>query len=144
MEENILASIKAMLNLSPYETAFDGEIIPLINTYLMVVNQFGVGANNFLLVDGTETWRDFLGDTFEKLPATKTYVQLQVRLAFDPPDSSAVLNAMTETVKELAWRLTSQAEHAVPNQNSDSNPHHSDSGNTPVHSVNNSVLTINE
>jgi hypothetical protein len=36
---------------------------------------------------------------------SKTYVYLSVRLVFDPPSSSSVLESMTKTKSEYEWRL---------------------------------------
>ena len=111
MDESILESVKGMLAVPEEDQAFDQELIPLINTYLMAANQFGVGKNGFLILDGNETWEDFLGENAEKLAAIKTYISISVRLLFDPPDSSSVLEAFQATQRMLEWRLNSKAEH---------------------------------
>ena len=35
----------------------------------------------------------------------KTYIYLKVRLVFDPPSSSALLESINRTIAELEWRI---------------------------------------
>ena len=39
------------------------------------------------------------------LEMVKTYVQLKVRMLFDPPSSNAVLESFNRTIRELEFRL---------------------------------------
>ena len=54
--------------------------------------------------DANTTWREFIDDP--RLNFAKTYVQIRVRLAFDPPTSSALIESYNRQLDELAWRLT--------------------------------------
>lgn len=111
--ESILTSVKKQCGLDEDYEQFDPEIIAHINSVLMVLNQIGIGPEEgFIITDDEETWGDFLGDmaTIQKLTAVKTYVGLRVRLIFDPPTSSALLDAMKRQVDEYEWRLNVQAE----------------------------------
>lgn len=111
--ESILNSVKKQCGLEADYEHFDPEIIGHINSILMVLNQIGVGPEEgFVVEDDSETWGDFLGDraTTQKLTAVKTYVGLRVRLIFDPPGSSALIESMKRQADELEWRLNVQAE----------------------------------
>lgn len=111
--ESILTSVKKQCGLEEDYEHFDPEIISHINTALMTLTQLGVGpAEGFVVEDEDETWGDFLGDTktVQQLVAVKTYVGLKVRLIFDPPSSSYVLDALKRQADELEWRLNVQAE----------------------------------
>lgn len=100
-----------MLGIEAEYTHFDPEIIVNINTVLMSLYQLGVGETSYFLVDGTETWEDFLGD-FTNLEGIKTYIYMKVRLLFDPPANSFVLDAMERQIAELEFRINVQVDVA--------------------------------
>lgn len=107
--ESILTSIKKMLGIDSDYTQFDSDLILLINSMLMMLNQLGIGPSaGFSIVDETATWTDFIGAATD-LEAVKLYVALKVRISFDPPASAFVLEAMERTLTELTWRLSVQA-----------------------------------
>lgn len=70
-----------------------------------VLHQIGVGPKKaFRITDETKVWTDFTSDD-ERLEMVKEYVPQKVRLLFDPPTSSFVLEALKQIVSELEWRL---------------------------------------
>jgi hypothetical protein len=82
-----------------------------INTEFMTLSQLGVGPfKGFSITDKTTTWADYLGTDVVNLQAVKTYIYMKVRLVFDPPSSSFVIDAMQRKIDELTWRLNIQAE----------------------------------
>ena len=104
--ESILDGIKKDLGIESEYVDFDHDIIDLINTNLNVLTQIGVGPDSgFMITGNTETWEDFLGENSEKLNMVKTYLYIRVRIIFDPPQNSFVLEALKENAKELEWRL---------------------------------------
>ncbi len=108
--ESILTSIKKMLGITEDCEDFDTDIIMHINSVLMILTQIGVGpANGFSITDKTARWDEFLSNKLYFEPV-KTYVYLKVRLIFDPPLSSAVMEAMKNMITELEWRLNASAE----------------------------------
>lgn len=110
MSDSILDTIKQLLGLEAEDTAFDTDVIVHINSALMTLNQLGVGPSSaFSIQDKSDAWEDFLDESTD-LEAVKTYIYLKVRTVFDPPSSSAVLEAMNRSVSELEWRLNVQAE----------------------------------
>jgi hypothetical protein len=109
--DSILNSIKKLFGPEGTYDAFDNDLILHINTYLRVLNQLGVGVKDFRITDDAATWNDFLGDNEALLDPVKTYIYLRVKVIFDPPTSSIVMNAITEQVNELTWRLRVSAEH---------------------------------
>jgi len=105
--ESILTSIKKLLGIEEDYEQFDVDIIMHINTIFTVLTQLGVGPSaGFSIKDKTATWEDFLGSASTNIISAKTYMALRVRLLFDPPTSSVVIEAIKETIKELEWRLT--------------------------------------
>lgn len=110
MGDSILATIKKMLGLSDDYEAFDTDVIVFINTALMTLQQLGVGpVSGFRVSDTTQTWGDFLPSD-KMLEGAKTYIYLCVRMVFDPPGTSFVMDAMKQQKEELEWRLREQAE----------------------------------
>lgn len=106
--DSILTSVKKMLGIQEDYEHFDADIIMHINSVLMILTQLGVGpAEGFMIEDKNDFWEDFVS---ENLEAVKTYVYLKVRLIFDPPTSSAVMEAINRTINELEWRLNVAAE----------------------------------
>ena len=105
MSGSILSTTKKILGLTEDYTVFDLDIIIHINSILNVVTQLGIGPEDgFMIEDATATWEDFLGSD-KRMNAVKTYVYLRVRLLFDPPTTSYLINAMESQCRELEWRL---------------------------------------
>jgi hypothetical protein len=100
----ILASIKKLLGIQPEYKAFDDDIIIHIKTVFMILNQLGVGpAEGFSISHGHEKWSDYC--TTQNENAVRTFVYLKVRLMFDPPTSSALMDSINNMLAELEWRL---------------------------------------
>lgn len=110
--ESILISVKKMLGITEEYTHFDADLIIHINTVLAILTQMGIGpSEGFTIEDDSAFWEDFISDKRYFEPV-KTYVYLKVRLIFDPPSSSAVMESMKQTISELEWRLYTAAETA--------------------------------
>lgn len=110
MTDSILTSIKKLLGLTDEYTNFDTDIIIHINSVLMVLNQLGVGpSEGFSIQDKSSTWDEFITEE-SKLEAVRTYIYLKVKLVFDPPLNSSVMEALKQSINELEWRLNVQAE----------------------------------
>ncbi len=105
MSDSILTSIKKLLGITEEYTHFDADILMHINMAFMVLYQLGVGPSTpFSIEDASATWSDFLGDSTD-LAGVKTYIYQKVKLVFDPPQSSAAITALKESIAELEWRL---------------------------------------
>lgn len=103
---SILTSIKKLLMIDEDYEQFDADIIMHINTVLLILTQMGIGpAEGFSITSKEETWDDFLGEDLSKLQMVKTYIGLRVRLIFDPPLSSSVIEVINQTIKELEYRM---------------------------------------
>lgn len=110
---SILTSVKKNLGLLEANEAFDPEIILYINSSLSTLNQLGVGpATGFAIEDATATWDDFLG-TDPRLNNVKLLVSLSVRMAFDPPTTGYLIDAMKEQIRELTWRVNAYREETA-------------------------------
>ncbi len=110
--DSILASIKKMLGLEDAYTPFDADVITYINSALMTLTQLGIGPKEGIdVTDYSQTWNDFLKEYKTIKPgAVQNYVYLKVRMLFDPPGNSFVMDALKQQAEEIAWRLNVQAE----------------------------------
>lgn len=110
VNESILDTIKKLLGADPGYHPFDADLVLHINSYIGAINQFGVGVPNFAIEGADETWSDFLGDNEALYNIAKSYLYAKVKLIFDPPTSSALMQALTESANELEWRLIEKAD----------------------------------
>ncbi len=103
--ESILTSIKKLLGIAAEYEHFDPDIIIDINSAFSILTQLGVGPQEgFSIKDSSAVWSDFIQDQ-TKIEFVKSYVHLKVKLLFDPPLSSAVIDAMNRMLSELEWRI---------------------------------------
>ena len=104
--ESILTSIKKLLGIEKEYTHFDPDIIIQINTALASLTQIGVGpSTGFSIQDENAIWTDFV-PIDPLLEPIKTYTYLKVKLVFDPPLSSSVIDAYNRIISELEWRIS--------------------------------------
>ena len=108
VETSILKTIRTMLVGNADDTSFDTDLILHINTAIDTLNQAGVGNTNFHISDESATWSQFINR--EDIESVKTYIYLNVRIIFDPPSSSFVLDSFKSRMEELLWRLNINAE----------------------------------
>lgn len=103
--ESILTSIKKLLGITEEYEQFDMDLIIHINSVFMILNQLGVGSEKgFTIKDKSAVWNDFTSGTLN-IESVKTYVFLKVRLIFDTPQSSALIDSYNRQINELEWRL---------------------------------------
>lgn len=103
--ESILNSIKKLVMVDTDYDAFDDIIKIHINTVLANLIQMGVGpVEGFHITGEDEVWDDFLQGRLDLEPV-KTYVYLKVKMYFDPPQSSAYIEAINKQLNELEVRL---------------------------------------
>ena len=109
--ESILISVKKVLGgISEEDESFDVDIIMHINSAFAILNQLGVGPEEgYTISDSTQTWNEFLGND-KRLEFVKTFVQQKVKLIFDPPQSSAHLESIKQTISELEFRILSETD----------------------------------
>ena len=110
MTGSILFDVRQMCDVPEGDDSFDGQLIPLINTYLFRSAQYKKKKKGFMISGPNESWLDFIGDNAENYAAIKNYISIRVKLIFDPPDNSALLSALKEEAKELEWCLYDEAD----------------------------------
>ncbi len=103
--KSILTSIKKLLGIAEEYEHFDPDLIMHINSVFSILTQLGVGpSEGFSIVDNSAVWSDFIPDK-SSIECVKSYMHLRVKLLFDPPLVSAVIESMNRQISELEWRL---------------------------------------
>ena len=114
--ESILTSIKKMLGIAEEYTQFDADLIMHINSVLSILTQIGVGpSEGFAIEDDVAVWTDFVPSN-PKLELIKSYTYMKVKLVFDPPLSSSVIESLTRSTSELEWRIQVAADPVESNE----------------------------
>ena len=114
--DSILTSIKKLLGIAEDYEHFDQDLIIHINSILSVLTQLGVGpSEGFSIEDENATWNDFIPED-KRLSSIRSYVYMKVKLLFDPPLSSSVMESMNRMISEFEWRLNATAEPAQLNK----------------------------
>lgn len=109
--ESILTSIKKMLGIVEEYEIFDSDLIMHINSVFSILTQLGVGPDQgFVIQDKSAVWTDFISDE-ARLMLVKSYMYLKVKLLFDPPLGSAVIECYNKQINEYEWRLNVSAEN---------------------------------
>lgn len=110
--ESILTSIKKLLGIDAAYPHFDPDLIMHINSVFSILTQMGVGpANGFSIKGADEKWADFIGkEDLNKFSLVKSYMHLKVKLLFDPPLGSAVIESINRQIREFEWRLVVAAD----------------------------------
>ena len=104
MEDNILQTIKHLLGIPEEYDVFDNDILVHINSVIDVLYQLGYGDGTFYLVDGSETWAQYL-ENAKDFNLIKTLIYLRVKLLFDPPTSSAAMQSFQNLINEFEFRV---------------------------------------
>ncbi len=113
MESSILISTKKILGVAANYTAFDLDILTHINTALAILDQLGVGpVGGFYIEDDSSEWTE-LAIPQNQLSLVRTYIFLKVRMLFDPPTTSYLIEATKNQIDQLEWRLSIFREELV-------------------------------
>lgn len=113
MSDSILNSTKKALGIGADYDAFDADILMHINSVFSTLQQLGVGpAGGFRIEDDVPTWSSYLGED-PRYNAVQSYVYLRVRLLFDPPGTSYLIDSLKKQAEELEWRLNVAAEEII-------------------------------
>lgn len=109
--ESILTSVKKLLGITPECTNFDSDIIMHINSVFLILNQIGVGpSKGYRITDEFNTWDEFIPEDNPRLEAVKSYMYMKVKLLFDPPSSSSVMESTNRLLSELEWRIYTEVD----------------------------------
>ena len=111
--DSILNTVKIALGVEADYNGFDTNILLDINSALSNLNQLGIGPPEGFVIKGeSETWQDLLGIS-SQLEMVKSFVFQKVRLSFDPPTNSYLVEAVQKNIQELEWRIMVQVDSPV-------------------------------
>jgi len=114
MESSILNSTKEVLGILVDYEAFDLAVITHINAAFAALAQLGVGPEEgFTIEDDSQEW-ETLALPQNQLNMARTYIFLKVRMLFDTPATSFMIDAMERQIAEHEWRLAQAAEALIP------------------------------
>ena len=103
--DSILDSIKKFIGVPSDYRIFDPDLILLINSEFSTLHQIGVGTSSaFKIEDESSVWSDFSGDK-DYIESVKELIGIRVKMIFDPPANSFVMEALKSKADELTWRL---------------------------------------
>lgn len=102
---SILISVRKAVGPSEDYTYFDPELIMHINSVFADLQQLGMGpSEGFEITDDKDEWDDFYTDP--RLNVVRSYMYIRVRLLFDPPSNSFVVDSLQKQADKIEWRLT--------------------------------------
>lgn len=114
MDESISNSalnyVKHLIGISQEDSSFDLDIMAYINSALFVLYQLGVLPKVVEVGSETDSFEDLVGGYIKEIGMLRTYIVQKVRLNFDPPSSSTVLQALKDSIAESEYRMSISAE----------------------------------
>ena len=111
MTESILTSIKKLLGIDESYKHFDPDLMMPINSGCSILTLLGGGAPDGCAITGdSEKWDSFIAKDPDNFSLVKSYMHLKVKLLFDPPLGSAVIESINKQISEFEWRLNVAAE----------------------------------
>lgn len=107
--DSILDSVKSYCGILANQHEFDTDILMAINAVMFSLNQLGVGPEQPFVVSSSEqTWQDLLGE--DPVGGVREYVNMRVKLLFDPSTNNQVMDALKEQIAEFEWRIVVDAD----------------------------------
>ena len=112
LDDSILVTIREALGMEGDTEEFDTDLIIHINSCLNFLTQVGIGPVDGFAINGdSEQWSDFIQE--DRFNMVKSYILMKLKVVFDPPSNSFVLNALKEEIAETEWRLKEEAEEGI-------------------------------
>ena len=113
--DSILTTIKRRCGIDETIEDFDNDIIPPINAAFAHLTQLGAGpAIGFFIEDDEPVWSDFIPDdgihSIILKNFIKEFIYYKVKPVFDPPASSAVMDAFKRAADEYEQRIIIELE----------------------------------
>lgn len=105
MNDSILESIKKLIGFPESYEHFDQDLIIHINSAFFSLSQLGLSVfDSFRITDNTSVWSDCVSD-INNLESVKDFIYLKVKLLFDPPNNSSLIENINKQLAELEWRI---------------------------------------
>lgn len=113
MEQSILVSTKAVLQLNQEETYFDAELLQYINAAIDHLFDLGVGSGDVVVTSSSDLWES-LSLPEGRLGMVKQFVFLKTKQLFDPPTTGFHTEATEKQIRELEWRIANRPVVEIP------------------------------
>ena len=108
MTDSILLTVRK-INGAETDNTFDLDLIVNINSVLLDLKQNGVPIpDGYRVEDELSSWSD-LNLSGDLLDTVMAYLPMQVKLRFNPPQSSVELQALKDEINKMEWRLMIEA-----------------------------------
>lgn len=103
--DSILDSVKKYLGITVDYTQFDPDVIMAINMALYSLWTLGIGPKElaYRITDRTSLWDNLVQD--RNIEMCQSYVFLRVKLLFDPPTNSFLVENIKEQIREFEFRM---------------------------------------
>lgn len=113
--DSILMTMRKRCGIDELVEDFDPELIPPINAAFSVLTQLGAGPRiGFFIEDDEPVWSDFIPDdgmhSIILKNLIKEFIYYKVKPVFDPPSSSAVMDAFKRAADEYEQRIIIELE----------------------------------
>lgn len=106
MAVTIIEDLRKLLGENINQEAFDTDIMIHLNSVFLSLYQFGyTNKGKVIVVDKNTTWDDLKAMDDKFTEAVKSYIFLKIKIIFDPPSSSFVLETYKQQILEYEWRL---------------------------------------
>lgn len=112
MEQSILKDIRRQLGVGEECSAFDDDLILLINSVFSEMYQLGFGGSPYSISGVDNVWSEIIDDNSE-YAFIKEYIYLTVKMSFDPPTNSFLCDAIKKRMDRLEWRLHSYCNYGL-------------------------------
>lgn len=113
-EDSILNLLKPMVGVTTDYNVFDNELITDINSVFSILYQLGIGDKQYRITGAEETWTDFFEENEVEdanIDDVKTYMRNKVKLMFDPPTNSFLVQLLQDQCKEFESRINYEVDH---------------------------------
>lgn len=109
--DSILTSVKTLLGIMEDCEEFDEEILMHINAAIAILRQLGVGPKElYIVTDKNQIYEDYLGVGSNLISMVKLYLFHKVKLGWDPPESTAVMESLKLMIQEDEFRLNAEVD----------------------------------
>ena len=107
MPNTIMYTMRHLLVGDVDDDSFDMDIITHVSYVVSELAQLGLETGDDFIFDASTTWSDLTSS----LPAkyanlVQSYVYLKVKLMFDPPANSFLVNSMQKLLDEATFRIS--------------------------------------
>lgn len=107
---SILQAAKEMLGgLYESQTTYDSDLISFINAEFAILWTQGIGPDEGFVIDANTKWSEYITDP--RLNNIRLYIQTRLKITFDTPENTGLLNALYQESDRLEKLISWTTEH---------------------------------